>query len=90
MTRQAFLAQMPDPLSFRPFGIFSFPSSRFLLFSLLATSSSLLRSLPAPRLRLSCARDLLPLSLLLLLSRFRSLARSRWVVSLLLPTLGPI
>lgn len=34
MTRQAFLAQMPDPLSFRPLGIFfSFRPSRFFSFS---------------------------------------------------------
>lgn len=104
MTRQAFLAQMPDPLSLRlsSSSLSLSPcrsTSRVFSFSPLAPSPSFLLFLSpftvVPSLRCVCLFPsddslsyFLSFSLLLFfLSRFRSLARSRWVVSLLLPTL---
>lgn len=102
MTRQAFLAQMPDPLSLRlsSSSLSLSPcrsTSRVFSFSPLAPSFLLFLSpfTVVPSLRCVCLFPsddslsyFLSFSLLLFfLSRFRSLARSRWVVSLLLPTL---
>lgn len=75
MTRQAFLAQMPDPLSPRPFKILLFPSTSWfplLFFALFSSPTFLL--FPSPfcvvlslhRLCLFLSDDPLPLLLFLL------------------------